>query len=244
MRLHHAHAGPRRPRPVRPRPDVHRPRPRARRLHRALRLSAQRPAQHDLPGAALLALRQRRGHAARQGLAAACSPSTTSTPSPTASTRPPGSPTPCRSCFDTEIPEWRHDNQYFRSVYGDRASEIETATRSASSGSLPRSKARRASVQPEHAHPRLRPPRRHLQARQLLFHDPKRLLASRQKASAACRSSSPAKPIPPTTPARRSSAMSSTPPPSFKASEAPHPLPRKLRLGPRPPCSPRASTSG
>ena len=41
--------------------------------------AARRHGEHDLPRAALLALRQRRGHAARQGLAARCSRNTVST---------------------------------------------------------------------------------------------------------------------------------------------------------------------
>ena len=69
LRLHHPYPGARRKRPVRHRPDVRRARRRARQGHRTLRIPAQCAAQHDLSGAALLALCQRRFHAAWQGLA-------------------------------------------------------------------------------------------------------------------------------------------------------------------------------
>ena len=93
----------------------------------AVRLPPQRSDEHDLHRPALLALRQRRRHAARQGLAADVPRATRSTPSPTASTPPPGSPRSSRTSSTSEIPHWRTDNQYFRSVYGIDPARIAAA---------------------------------------------------------------------------------------------------------------------
>ena len=117
--------------------------------------------------------------------------------------------------LDEEIPHWRTDNQYLRSVYG-----IDPAThrRRPQQGQTPplrhHRQAHRPPLQPQRPHPRLRPPRRHLQARQPAPPRPRAPCRHRTKRSAASRFSTPAKPIPPTTPARASSKTSSPRPPS------------------------------
>ncbi len=73
---------------------------------------------------------------------------------------------PLQRLFDEEIPRWRHDNQYFRSVYGIKPARIANAIASASSRSIETIAAHRRGIRRERAHPRLCPSRRHLQARQ------------------------------------------------------------------------------
>jgi starch phosphorylase len=136
-------------------------------------------AEHDLPRATVLALRQRRGHAARQGLAGHVSAECTlSTPSPNgvhaatwlsqalpavALTRksPTGGMTTTTCARSTALTPRR----------------LKPPTGSASSVSSRPSQRTGIELDPRRAHPRLRPPRCHLQARHAALPlDPERLV--------------------------------------------------------------------
>ena len=110
---------------------------------------------------------------------------------------------PFQALLDTEIPEWRHDNQYFRSVYGIAPAKIANCHEIAKLRLFAEVARRvRPALQSQDPHPRLCPPRRHLQARQPALPRSQAPRQARRRRSAACRFCSPAKPIPPTTPAK------------------------------------------
>ena len=74
---------------------------------------------------------------------------------------------PFQELLDAEIPDWRTDNQYFRSVYGIDPAPHRRLSRQRQAAPLRRRRqTHRPPLQPLRPHPRLRPPRRHLQARQ------------------------------------------------------------------------------
>ena len=83
---------------------------------------------------------------------------------------------PMQELLDEEIPEWRHDNHYFRSVYGIAPAKISNCHASPSSGSSPRS----TSAPALQFNPKMltlgfaRRVATYKRA-DLLFHDPKRL---------------------------------------------------------------------
>ena len=213
VRLHHPHARTRRPRPVRPRPDVPDPRPRPRLHHRSHRLPAQRPDEHDVHRAASFSryvngVAMQHGivsqqmfpdykvHAITNGVHAATWLSE-----------------PFQQLLDAQIPAWRTDNQYFRSVYGIAPADI-AATHRQGKLRLFAEVAERTGQQFDPNILTLGFARRVATYKRanLLFHDRSAPRRASPKRSAACRSCSPAKPIPPTTPARASSARSSPPP--------------------------------
>ncbi len=94
--------------------------------------------------------------------------------------------------LDAEIPDWRTDNRYFRSIYGIDPARISAchvknkqrlfALACASHGPL---------LQPFGPHPRLRPSCRHLQASRPVAPTIRSASAPSPKRSAACRSSTP-----------------------------------------------------
>ncbi len=69
------------------------------------------------------------------------------------------------AALDKEIPDWRHDNNYLRSVYGIDPATIDATPRLGQQRLSRPSAAYRHGARPRRAHSRLRPPRRHLQAR-------------------------------------------------------------------------------
>ena len=74
---------------------------------------------------------------------------------------------PMQELLDAEIPEWRHDNHYFRSIYGVAPAKISNCHEiSKQRPFLHRGLARRSgrAVQPQDADARLRPPRCHIQS--------------------------------------------------------------------------------
>ena len=126
-------------------------------------------------GAALLPLRQRRRHAARQGLAA----DVPRLPRPLHHQRRPcrnlAVASHCRRCWMLRSPMAARQPLLPLDLRRPAGQDRELP-RTSQAAPLRRSRpALRAAVQPQDADPRLRPPRRDLQARQPALHDPKRL---------------------------------------------------------------------
>jgi starch phosphorylase len=78
---------------------------------------------------------------------------------------------PFQELLDKNILHWRRDNLYLRNAIEIPLPEIVTCARPGQGNAARRSRiAHRPGAQPQGAHPRLRPPRRHLQARRPALH--------------------------------------------------------------------------